>query len=171
MLALRAKPGTDHGFFWFLLLNSQVDLIGIRLPILRADGFARPSASPDHRGELSRKALVAEDEAAVGRIPDRVQVSLGDLVGEQAPIASATGILGFAKGAVDGMRSEDWVDIAEPVAAIAGPWVIAWSLHHARPDRIELDVALAGEQVTVGLDYGRAETPFKERARATIRPN
>jgi len=72
---LEEETGTDHGFPIFLL-NRQVVLIGIGLPLLRAIRFTRPGASYDHRGDLPLKALLAEGEAPVGRIPTRGQFSL-----------------------------------------------------------------------------------------------
>lgn len=67
------------------------------------------------------------------------------------------------------MRRDDGIGAAEGVAAVARPRVVARGERHIRSHRIKLDVALACEEVTVGLDDGRAEAPFEERPAASVR--
>lgn len=67
------------------------------------------------------------------------------------------------------MRNEDRIGGTQRVAAVARPGEIPGVRHHARPDWIQLDVALAGKQVAVRFDHGQAEAPFEERAGTVIR--
>jgi len=66
------------------------------------------------------------------------------------------------------VRRDDGVGAAQGVAAVARPRVVSRRVHHMRPHRIELDVALAGEEVAVGLDDRRAEAALEECPAASV---
>jgi hypothetical protein len=52
------------------------------------------------------------------------------------------------------MRGEDGTGLCQCIAAIAGPAIVGWVVHHGGAHGIEFDVALAGKQVGFGLDEG-----------------
>ena len=56
--------------------------------------------------------------------------------------------------------------LALGVDPVTGPPVLTWMTHHRGADRIELDIALAREQVWLGIDETGAKTPFPTCAAA-----
>ena len=60
------------------------------------------------------------------------------------------------------------VGLTKRVVAVAGPTVVSGVIHHRGAHRIELDVALAAEQVGFGLDQRGLVTAFPQGAAATV---
>src|SRR3989442_13087271 len=54
------------------------------------------------------------------------------------------------------------------VVTVARPRIIAGVNNHAGAHRIKLDIAIAGEHVTLRLDEAGTETPFPKRSRAPV---
>ena len=51
---------------------------------------------------------------------------------------------------------------------LSGPGVVRRGIHELRADRIELDVAAAGEKIAFGIDQRGAETAFEQAAGALV---
>jgi len=90
------------------------------------------------------QALV-ESKTDVG---DRVVVELRaeELAVAGVPFALVAGDVG-----IDGVWGDPGFGLAEPVGAVAAPAVVRRVIDHARPYRVEFDIAHGGQQVGVGL--------------------
>lgn len=66
------------------------------------------------------------------------------------------------------MWREQRVCLAERVAAIAAPAIVRGLVYHARAHGIELDIALAGQQVFVGLNQRGLVAAVPQRTCAAI---
>jgi hypothetical protein len=163
------KPGTDHGFL-ISTLDWQLKLIVVGCLFPRSSGLAGPGTPADHRGDLPLETLAAEREGAVGRIPNGCKIALRDLIGEEVQVASAARFLALGEGAINRVRNDHRIADAQSVATVARPRIIARGLYHVRANRVQLDVALAGEQIAVRLDDRRAKAPFEKRAGPTVGP-
>jgi hypothetical protein len=67
------------------------------------------------------------------------------------------------------VRRDDGIGVALGVAAIARPRVFSRSERHVRPHWIKLDVALACEELAIGRDDGRTQSPLEKRSAAAVR--
>jgi hypothetical protein len=143
-------------------------VVGCLFP--RSSGLAGPGTAADHRGDLPLETLAAEREGAVGRIPNGCKIALRDLIGEAAQVASAARLLALGEGAINRVRNDHRIADAQSVATVARPRIIARGLYHVRANRVQLDVALAGEQIAVRLDDRGAKAPFEKRAGPTVGP-
>jgi hypothetical protein len=119
---------------------------------------------------LPLETLAAEREPAIGRIPNGCNIALRDLIGEEAQVASAARLLALGEGAINRVRNDHRIADAQSVATVARPRIIARGLVHVRANRVQLDVALAGEQIAVRLDDRGAKAPFEKRAGPTLGP-
>jgi hypothetical protein len=70
---------------------------------------------------------------------------------EEVSISFSSRSIVRAKGEIAGLGGEDRVFKSQGVCPITGPSVLAWIGKHACAYRVELDVALAQEQVGLGL--------------------
>jgi len=75
-----------------------------------------------------------------------------DLVGEQTALARAPLSVALAQRQIKRVRSDNGVGESERIAAVARPGVFFGGGHHARPSRVECDVASASDEVAVGFD-------------------
>lgn len=66
------------------------------------------------------------------------------------------------------MGVDDRVVTPEGVGCMAGPRVVGRIGAHARANRVELDIAVAAQQVGVAIDEGGFVAAFPERARAAV---
>ena len=76
---------------------------------------------------------------------------------EQVPIRRTARVVLGADGHVERMRPEQRVRLAQGVGAVAGPAVMRRIGHQAGAHRVQLDVALAEQQVGLGLHQGPTE--------------
>jgi len=67
------------------------------------------------------------------------------------------------------MRCQQCVHLPQRVAAIAAPPIVRRLVDHACANRVELDLALAGQQIFVGLHQRGFVPAVPERAGASIR--
>jgi hypothetical protein len=149
-------------------LYRQIELIGVGRRFSRSAGRAGPGAPTDHRRDLLLKASTAQDKAAIGRLAKGVQGVLRDRVGEEFAVPGASRLVRIGQVQIQRVRRDHGIGNAERVAAVTRPEVLLRRANQACAHRIELDVALAGEEVAVGLDERRAEAPFEERPGAMV---
>lgn len=89
---------------------------------------------------------------------------------EQFAVGVLAGFCGVGQREIEGVRREQGIPLALRVGAITGPAVVGGVFDHAGADRVEFDVALAGEQPGVLLDQTGAVAPFPETAAAPVGP-
>jgi hypothetical protein len=58
------------------------------------------------------------------------------------------------------VRGDAWVCLAQSIMPVAATAVLAGVLRHPGADRVEFNVAHAGEQVGLGLDHAGFVAPF-----------
>jgi hypothetical protein len=106
----------------------------------------------DNLFDLVHEARVAAQLPALHRLPDQFPLAAGYRIAYEIPIPLRGTFFIFT--ACDGARQ--WIKpriVAIFLPAVeAGPQILLRCGDHAGADRIELDVADAGQQVAVGLD-------------------
>ncbi len=96
---------------------------------------------------------------------DRLGIEFGS---EQRPVGCPSFFVIGAELAVEEMRGEAFVRLSQPVGAVARPAVLRRVGHHPRPHRVELDVALARQQIAFGLHHAGFVAPFPQAAGAPV---
>lgn len=119
-----------------------------------ADGFLE---------SLVAERLALRDRAA--DVGERLCVELA--VEERAVGGLATDVVP-PQGEIQRMRRDEPVRLAEGVAAVAGPAVLAGVGDHVGAHGVEFDVALAGEKIVLGLDGTGLVAAFPEGAAALV---
>lgn len=106
---------------------------------------------PRHRLDLGVEARVAQRLVLIERQANVVDGFAVQLRPEKAAILSLPLLLVPPDHQIERVRREMRVGLAKRVVAVAGPAVVCRVIHHRGAHGIELDVALAAEQVGFGL--------------------
>ena len=113
------------------------------------------------------QALQAAENANIP-VPDDAIRLFGKGICEQGAIRPLSLRLRCTQCFVHGVRSDEWIGFAQRQSTITRPLIGLRSVDHPGANRIELDIATAGQQVSVGIDDGRLEATFPARACATV---
>ena len=87
----------------------------------------------------------------------------------QSAIGSVPLLGRAAQCQVEGMICDDGVGLATRMPPIAGPGIVPWVLHHARPYGVDLDIPCARHEVRLGLHQARPVAPFPQGPSALVR--
>lgn len=69
---------------------------------------------------------------------------------------------------VEGVRADQWIDFALSIGTIARPSILGRMFDHTGPDGIELDIALARQQIALLLRQAGSESALPQSAAAAI---
>ena len=153
----------------------------LRLDSVRSIGGASGGSCFDHTdwpGQVRRPTLAAicrwkrhgpaQDEAAVDRVAHRGNRGRRELISEQTLVAPASRVVILAQFKIEGVCRDHRIRDAERLAAVARPGVAFRGRRPARPNRVELDVALAGDEVAVSFDQRLTEAALEECPGAAV---
>ena len=97
------------------------------------------------------KAGIAQRLVLVQRQADVVVGGFVKVRAKQAAIFDLPSLVGRAECDVKRVRREAAVGLSQRVVPITGPVLVCGIGHHRRPYRIQFNVALASQQIGVGL--------------------
>ena len=85
-------------------------------------------------------------------------------------IGLLAGVWGVSQCLIERVGCYEWTGFTEGIGAVTGPTVLLGNFDHGGANRIELDVALAGEQIGFLLHNAGPVAAFPEGAAALINP-
>lgn len=127
-------------------------------------------AAPEGQPDLPLKEVASEREPAVCCGPDLVGHRLVHSLGEEFAVHGAPSLIVWAKTCVFSMRHAQAAASAFGIDSVTGPWIVARMDNHVCAHRIELNVAITGEDVILGLREAGAESSLPKGAGATADP-
>src|SRR2546427_305555 len=120
--------------------------------LARSPRLTWPSAAAEGNRHLLPEALIAERVARVGRCADFLQLHRLRFAAEQLQIRRSSVHVVRTKRKKYGMGSDQLATVAQRVRTEARPGVGARNVDHPGSHGIELDVALATQQIGFGLN-------------------
>lgn len=127
------------------------------LPSLPGDGF-----------DLGVEARVAQRLVLIERQPNVINGFAVQLRPEKTTIPGLPFLLVPPDRQIERVRREMRVGLAKRVVAVAAPAVVCRVIHHRGAHGIELDVALAAEQIGFGLDQRGLVAAVPQGSTATV---
>src|SRR4249919_1607555 len=133
----------------------------------------RRTPCPPDASESSRSRLYPRTETirsqrflllqVVANLRDQL---IGQLLFEQRPIRRRPGRRIGPKSEVFRVRGQQRIESFPGMGAPAGPSVVARLGHHPCANRIQLDVAAAGQEISTGVDHAGLVTALPQRTGA-----
>lgn len=111
---------------------------------------------------VAERLPLGDGEADIG------QGRLVELAAKECAVGRLARFLTSPQSEVQRMGRDDRVGLAEGVASVAGPAVLPGVGNHVGAHGVEFDVALAGEQIFLGLDGTGFVAAFPEGAAALV---
>jgi len=139
-------------------------------PRRRSAASPFPHAPAERRFNLFTKALVAEREVAGQAFTDVMELRLRELVSKQLTVGMLARSRVAIKPEIEVMVLDQGIGATPGVPGVRRPAVLVGTLHHAGRHRVQLDVAVAGQQVIVGRDEARLVPPLEQGTAAAVAP-
>src|SRR5262245_43467433 len=117
-----------------------------------ASALAPPHGARDEALDFILESVPAEDEARPPGSPDLGDVPLRDRIAEQLAVGAPPFFRGRAEPGVQRVLADHGARDAAGVVAVARPGKISRLRHDAEAHRIELDIAMAGQQVAFAVE-------------------
>ena len=97
------------------------------------------------------EAIVPQRSPGLNRGPDIMHLVWIQRASEQFPVGITPCFLILAERQIQGVRRQYCAGLPQPVGAVARPAVMRRVIHNRRAHRVQLDVALASEQIGFDL--------------------
>src|SRR6267378_2836585 len=136
--------------------------------LARSPRLARPGTAAEGNRHLLPEPLIAKCVTRVCRCADFLQLHRLQFAAEKLQIrGSSVGVI-RAERKKYGMGSDQLAAVAQCVRAEARPAVGTRSIDHPGAHGVELDVAMAAQQIGFGLNDAGPETSFPQCAAAFV---
>ena len=140
----------------------------VPLCLVRTAAARRPRSTTGDRFDFCTKLLASGDPTLLRRIANGAQDVFAENFVERISISSLSFFRRRAKRAVDRMFGKQRIGLAQRIVSVTRPPVLGRLRHHAGPQRIGFDIAVARENIAVAVEYGGSISPFPERSGAPV---
>lgn len=114
------------------------------------------------------EARIAEDSLLSQVLPDGMQLRGIDRLVQPTAIGGGTGSTVASQGVENRMGREQRIDLLAEMGVDARPGMFLRGGDHRGANRVELDVAVDRQEVSIGIDKAGFEAPFPQRPGTTV---